>query len=304
MNQKQMIVLLAGPTASGKSKIAVQLSKALNGEIINADSMQVYKELKVLTSRPSFSDKRNIKHHLYGIVSVKKKFSTGVWLKFAIKKIKLILNKKKVPILVGGTGLYFKALVDGLTKIPNIPKKIRKKIIKHHQKIGQKKFYLELLKLDPQVKDFVSETDSQRSMRAYEVKQYTKKSLYDWTKKTKPVLDPNLFKKFFVNPQKDFLLKQINSRVNRMLKEGAKKEVKNFLKMKISPELSANKVIGIRELKDYLEKKLTLDEVKSLIRIRTRQYAKRQFTWARGKMSSWHSINPKNYKYILDKIIN
>ena len=161
-----------------------------------------------------------------------------------------------------------------------------------------------MLKLDPRVKYFISENDSQRSMRAYEVRQYTGKSLYDWTEKTKPVLDPNLFKKIFVNPQRDELLKKINLRVNKMIKEGAKKEVQKFLKLKISPELSANKVIGIRELKDHLEKKLTLDEVKNLIQIRTRQYAKRQFTWARGKMSSWLSINPKNYKDILDKIIN
>ena len=304
MDLKPTIVLLAGPTASGKSKLAIKLSKALNGEIVNADSMQVYKELKILTSRPSPSDVKKIKHHLYGFISVKKNFSTGTWLNIATKKIKSILMKRKVPILVGGTGLYFKALVDGLVQIPDIPILLKEKIRKYHKKIGQEKFYNELLKLDPKVKNFIPKSDSQRSIRAHEVKKFTKKSLYDWIKNTKPTFDPNLFKKFFIHPSKDFLLQQINLRMNKMFKQGVKQEVKEFLKLKIRSDLSANKVIGIQEIKDHLVKKLTLTEVKNLIQIRTRQYVKRQFTWARGKMSSWKIINPKNYKDILDTLVN
>ena len=135
MDCKSRIVLLYGPTASGKSKLAIELSKILNGEIINADSMQVYKELKILTSRPSPLDVKKINHHLYGFISVKKNFSTGAWLGIATKKIKSILKKKKVPILVGGTGLYFKALVDGLVQIPDIPIILRKRIRKYQQAI-------------------------------------------------------------------------------------------------------------------------------------------------------------------------
>ena len=304
MDLKPTIVLLAGPTASGKSKLAIKLSKALNGEIVNADSMQVYKELKILTSRPSPSDVKKIKHHLYGFISVKKNFSTGAWLNIATKKIKSILEKKKVPILVGGTGLYFKTLIDGLVQIPEIPISLKEKIRKYHKTIGQEKFYNELLKLDPKVKNFILESDKQRSIRAYEVKKFTKKSLYDWITNTKPTFDPNLFKKFFIHPSKDFLLQQINLRMNKMFKQGVKQEVKKFLRLKICPDLSANKVIGIQEIKDHLVKKLTLTEVKNLIQIRTRQYVKRQFTWARGKMSSWKIINPKNYKDILNTLIN
>ena len=170
MDLKPTIVLLAGPTASGKSKLAIKLSKVLNGEIVNADSMQVYKELKILTSRPSPSDLKKINHHLYGFISVKKNFSTGTWLNIATKKIKSILKKRKVPILVGGTGLYFKALVDGLIQIPDIPILLRKKIRKYHKEIGQEKFYNELLTLDPKVKNFILASDNQRSIRAYEVK--------------------------------------------------------------------------------------------------------------------------------------
>jgi len=134
MERKPIIVLLAGPTASGKSKLAIKLSKVLNGEIVNADSMQVYKELKILTSRPSPSDVKKIKHHLYGFISVKKNFSTGAWLNIATKKIKSILEKKKVPILVGGTGLYFKTLIDGLVQIPDIPISLKEKIRKYNGK--------------------------------------------------------------------------------------------------------------------------------------------------------------------------
>ena len=224
--------------------------------------------------------------------------------KYCHQKIKLILKKKKVPILVGGTGLYFKTLIDGLVQIPDIPISLKEKIRKYHKKIGQEKFYNELLKLDPKVKNFILENDNQRSIRAYEVKKFTKKSLYDWITNTKPTFDPNLFKKFFIHPSKDFLLQQINLRMNKMFKQGVKQEVKKFLRLKICPDLSANKVIGIQEIKDHLVKKLTLTEVKNLIQIRTRQYVKRQFTWARGKMSSWKIINPKNYKDILNTLIN
>ena len=139
MDIKSKIFLIAGPTASGKSSFAIKLAKKINGEIINADSMQVYKELKILTSRPSPSDLKKIKHHLYGFISVKENFSTGAWLKLAVKKIKEIQKKNKTPILVGGTGLYFKSLINGLVKMPNIPLKIRNQIRLIQKKIGQAK---------------------------------------------------------------------------------------------------------------------------------------------------------------------
>ena len=140
MDLKSKIILVSGPTSSGKSNFATQLALKINGEIINADSMQVYKELKILTARPKIKEYKNIKHHLYGFLSVKKNFSTGSWLKLTLQKIKEIKKRKKVPILVGGTGLYFKALTEGLVKIPNIPSKLRNKIRKNHKIIGKKNF--------------------------------------------------------------------------------------------------------------------------------------------------------------------
>ena len=139
MDLKSKIILISGPTASGKSNFSVKLAKKINGEIINADSMQVYKELKILSARPYPKDYQKIKHHLYGFHGVKNNFSTGDWLKFAIKKIKEIRSRKKIPIFVGGTGLYFKALTDGLVSIPNIPIRFRNKIRILHKSLGQKK---------------------------------------------------------------------------------------------------------------------------------------------------------------------
>jgi len=170
MEHEKKVILLAGPTASGKSKLAIQLANNLNGEIINADSMQVYNEIFVLTSRPTLNDINIVKHHLYGFNSVKKNFSTGHWLKLVVKKIEEQWENERMPIVVGGTGLYFKALTDGLVKIPDIPNKTRTQIRKLHKKIGQKKFFTQLIKLDPLAKRLVLPSDTQRSMRAYEVK--------------------------------------------------------------------------------------------------------------------------------------
>ena len=302
MDLKSKIILISGPTASGKSEFSIQLAKKIKGEIINADSMQVYKELKILTARPKKKEYLKIKHHLYGFLSVKRKFSTGKWLKLVNEKITIIKKKKKIPILVGGTGLYFKALTDGLVKIPNIPIKFRNEIRNLQKKIGQKKFYKELIKTDPSIKDKINPTDIQRSIRAYEVKLYTNKSLIDWFKNTKSRYTNDDFVKIYINFPRQDLLSRISSRVDQMLKQGAIDEVKKFLKLKISKDKTPNKVIGISEIKDFLNKKSDLNEVKEKITIKTRQYAKRQSTWARGQMKNWQKVNPKDLKQILKKI--
>jgi len=304
MEQEKKVILLAGPTASGKSKLALQLAKNLNGEIINADSMQVYNEIFILTSRPTLQDTNIVKHHLYGFNSVKQKFSTGHWLKMAINKIKEQWNQDRIPILVGGTGLYFKALTDGLVKIPDIPTDLRTEIRELHKKIGQKKFYNKLIKLDPLVKKFLLPSDNQRSMRAYEVKKFTNKSLFVFTKKTKSNFDSNIFKKLFINIPRELLHKKIDKRVENMFAEGAVAEVRNFLEMDVNKELSSNKIIGIKEIKDYIDGKITLIKTKELIKLKTRQYAKRQFTWARGHMRSWEMIYSPNFNDLYKKAIN
>ena len=301
MDNKSKIILVSGPTASGKSHLAVKLAKKVGGEIINADSMQVYKQFKILTARPNKNEKQNIKHHLYGIIDVDKNFSTGQWLKLAIKKIKEIRGRKKTPILVGGTGLYFQSIINGLVKIPNIPHKFRNKIRLIHKKEGQKKFYKRLLKLDKKIKNKFDPNDTQRSIRAFEIKSYTKISMYDWLNKTKPTFNENEFFKIYIDFNRQKLIKRILIRTVKMLQSGAINEVRRFSSKKIKRDASVNKVIGVNELKKYLRSQITLEEVKELISIRTRQYAKRQATWARSRMLSWNKISSNEIPSLIKK---
>ena len=302
MDLKSKIILISGPTASGKSNFSVKLAKKINGEIINADSMQVYKELKILSTRPDSKDYQKIKHHLYGFQSVRNNFSTGDWLKYAIKKIQEVKERKRTPIFVGGTGLYFKALTDGLVSIPNIPIKFRNKIRTLNKNLGQKKFYQKLIKLDPKSKEKINSTDAQRSIRAYEVKQFTKKSLHDWFENTKSYFNKDDFLKIYIDYPREDLVQKISKRTEQMIKIGAIKEVKKFIKLKVRKDKSVNKAIGINEIKEYLQERKDLGYVIEKISIKTRQYAKRQSTWARGNMRSWLKLRPQNLNKFLKKI--
>ncbi len=302
MDLRSKIILLSGPTASGKSSLAIKIAKKINGEIINADSMQVYKHLKILSARPDPKQYQKIRHHLYGFHDVKKNFSTGDWLKLVNKKIKNVQKRKRIPILVGGTGLYFKALTEGLVKIPKISLKLRNQIRNMQKKLGQKKFYEKLLKLDPLLKGKINPTDSQRSIRAYEVKKFTKKSLYEWFKNTKSNFLEADFLKVYIDYPRQELIGRINLRTKKMIENGAIKEVKNFIKLKVRKDKSANKAIGVMEIKDFLNKEKDLEQIKEKIAIKTRQYAKRQSTWARGNMMSWIKLKPKDINKFLKKI--
>ena len=302
MDKQSKIILISGPTASGKSKFAVKIAKKIEGEIINVDSMQVYKTLKILTARPNKEEQKNIKHHLYGVVDLNEKFSTGQWLELAIKKIKSIQKKKKIPILVGGTGLYFQSLINGLVKIPEIPLKFRNKVRLISKREGQKKFYKKLLKLDPKVKDKFDPNDTQRSIRAYEIKSYTDISMYDWLARTESEFKNSDFLKLYIETKREKLIERINLRTLNMINGGAINEVKKFLKLKIRKDQSVNKVIGIAELTQYLNHEVTLEEAKELISIKTRQYAKRQATWARTRMTSWKKIKPTRIDDFIKKL--
>ena len=303
MDLQSKIILISGPTASGKSSFAVNLAEKINGEIINADSMQVYKEVKILTARPTIKDQKKIKHHLYGFISIKRKFSTGQWLKHASNKINEIREKNKVPILVGGTGLYFRALIEGLVRIPKISAKKRKIVSGLQKKLGQINFYKKLIKLDPKIKKIVNQNDYQRSIRAYEVKKFTRKSLVDWHKDTKPLFMKDTFVKLYIDCSKDLLLERIKLRAEKMLPYGMN-EVKKIRGIKIPKGYSSTKIIGFTEIKSLLDKKLDKEQTVEQIVIKTRQYAKRQATWARGKMKNWKTINTLDKKISLKKLFN
>ena len=302
MDLKSKIILVSGPTASGKSNFSIKLAKKVNGEIVNADSMQVYKELKILSARPSPKEYQKIKHHLYGFHSVKKNFSTGDWLKIAIKKVKEINKRKKIPIFVGGTGLYFKALTDGLVNIPNIPIRYRNNIRDLQKKLGQQKFYQKLIKLDPGSKENINPTDTQRSIRAYEVMHFTKKPLHDWFQNTKSYFNKDDFFKIYIDYPREELIQRIGKRVEKMIKLGAVQEVRKFVKLKVRKDKSVNKAIGINEIKEYMKEKKDMSDVIEKISIKTRQYAKKQSTWARGNMKSWLKFHPQDLNKYLKKI--
>jgi len=302
MDLKSKIILISGPTASGKSKFALKLAKKINGEIINADSMQIFKEIKILNARPSIKDRSNIKHHLYGFLSVKKNFSVGEWLKKCLTKISEIKKRKKVPIIVGGTGLYFKSLVNGLAKIPNISKKNRDKARKLQNKIGQKSFYKRLIKLDPLCKNNINVNDRNRSIRAYEVFIQTNKSLYTWFENTKIYFQNKDFVKIFIDIPRAEVVKSISHRIDIMFKAGVIQEVKRFNKLKVKKTNGSFKIIGIREINELKPDKTNLTLIKEKITIKTRQYAKRQMTWARGHMKDWYRIAPYNLNSYLNKI--
>ena len=235
-------------------------------------------------------------------LDLNKRFSTGQWLKAAIKNIKEVKKRKKIPILVGGTGLYFQSLTNGLVKIPEIPLKFRNKIRLTQKQNGQKKFYKQLLKIDPKSKKKFDPNDIQRTIRAFEIKSFTKISMYEWLKKTKPEFKEDEFLKLYIDFKREELVKRISLRSAKMMKDGAIIEVKKFMKLKIKKNLSVNRVIGIDELTQYLVGKINLDQAKELITIKTRQYAKRQATWARSRMTSWKKINPTKITNYINKL--
>ena len=296
------VILLAGPTASGKSDLAIYIAKKINGEIINADSMQVYKEVKILSARPT--NYKNIKHHLFGFLTIKKNFSSGEWLKAVEKKINQIFKKNKTPIIVGGTGLYFKVLTDGMAQIPNISSLKRKKIINLFNKLGNKKFYNELLKLDPKCKNKIDINDKQRLIRFYEVKYFTKKSIFDWQLQTNSKLSDIRFVKLFLNFPRDYLLERSKKRFHKMIKDGALNEAKKIRNKNISSLLSANNILGLKELIDFIDGKISQESAIERSLIRTRQYIKRQMTWYRGQMHDWITFEDLNRVILKKKVLN
>ena len=287
---KKKIILLFGPTASGKSKLALDLAKEFNCEIINADSMQVYKEVKILSARPNQS---SVKHHLYGFVSVKKNFSTGSWYKLAAKKIKEINKNRRIALVVGGTGLYFKALTDGLSEIPNVPK------TSMNLKLDQ-----DYVLKNPRIFRGIPINDKQRLQRALSVYKHTGKPLWMWQKKNKKNFKDTEFIKIFLLPDKQEIEIRIKKRFEEMLREGAIKEAEKFKKIKVNSLNSSNFIIGLKEISDFLSKKISINDLKERVLVRSRQYAKRQLTWQRGQMKDWKGFTDTNYLDLRKKIIS
>jgi len=289
---KNTIYFITGPTASGKSKFAIDLSKKIKGEIINADSMQIYKELKIITARPSQLDNKKIKHHLYGYVDGSNRYNVEKWCQDASKVIES-LNKKNInPIFVGGTGLYIDTLINGIASIPSVPETIRNDSKNLLKKVGKEEFYKIVKKIDEDSIKLIFPNDIQRLRRIWEVFNYTNKKFSEWKKnKNKKFITSLDYKIFLFLPDRKKNYERVNKRVLTMIKSGAIEEIEKLLKLNYNKDLPIMRAHGVPEISAYLKNKITLEDCIKKIQLVTRHYVKRQNTW-------WNSSNLQIFKKI------
>lgn len=291
---KNTIYFITGPTATGKSKFAIDLSKKIKGEIVNADSMQIYKELKIITARPSQLDNKKIKHHLYGYVDGSNRYNVEKWCQDASQVIKS-LNKKNInPIFVGGTGLYIDTLINGIASIPSVPESIRNDSKNLLEKVGKEEFYKIVKKIDEDSIKLIFPNDIQRLRRIWEVFNYSNKKFSEWKKnKNKKFITSLDYKILLFLPDRKKNYERVNKRVLTMIKSGAIEEIEKLLKLNYNKDLPIMRAHGVPEISAYLKNKITLEDCIKKIQLVTRHYVKRQNTW-------WNSSNLQIFKKITE----
>ncbi len=270
------IIIITGPTASGKTSFAVKLAREIDGEIINADSLQVYKENPIISAQPTELEKQNIPHHLFGYVIGDEEYNVARWIKDACECIKSL---KKTPIIVGGTGLYLKHLIFGLSSIPNIPDETRSQAMELLNKLGNDNFHKALSELDPEAAAKINPNNVKRSLRSYEVIKFTGKSILQWQKKNISYFPISSFKVKILEPNREDLYKKCNQRFLNMLELGVIEEVRHLMAQNYNPICGIMKSHGVPELSKYLLKEWSLEEAIAKSQQVTRNYAKRQTTW-------------------------
>jgi tRNA dimethylallyltransferase len=287
-------VLIAGPTASGKSALALALAQKTGGVVINADSMQVYQDLRVITARPTRQEEALLPHRLYGHVDAAVNFSAGSWLADAARVLSEARGQNRLPIFVGGSGLYFNALTRGLSAVPPVPAELREDVRARLERDGVEALHAELARRDPASAERLKPRDRTRIARALEVVESTGRSLTDWHREGLPPLLPGgEFSALFLSPDRDQLYARIDARFDAMLKAGALEEVAGLAARKLDPLLPAMKAHGVPALIRHLNSELTLDEAAGIGRADTRHYAKRQFTWFRHQLSEFEWVKPE-----------
>ncbi|WP_341764250.1 tRNA (adenosine(37)-N6)-dimethylallyltransferase MiaA [Candidatus Tisiphia endosymbiont of Beris chalybata] len=283
--QKKDILIICGPTASGKTYLGHHLAKLYNGAIINSDSMQIYQQIPIITASPLAIYRKEIPYLLYNFLSIEQEFSTVKYLNKALEAIKEITSIGKLPIIIGGTGLYINSLLFGYNEIPDISPEIRKYVRELHSHIGQVEFFQKLQKLDEIAGQKLHPSDAQRSIRSYEVCMQTGRSIFEfYTTQNIPILAQFKVQVFFLQPERNFLYDSCNARVQTLFNSGAIEEVKVMAKNFPIATTSGTKAIGVQEILAYLTNKITMQEALTLTQTKTRQYAKRQLTWFRNQI--------------------
>ncbi|ARM89126.1 tRNA delta(2)-isopentenylpyrophosphate transferase [Rhizobium sp. CIAT894] len=285
-------ILITGPTASGKSALAVELARRHGGAVVNADSMQVYDTLRVLTARPSEEEMQGVPHHLYGHVPADAAYSTGAWLRDVSALLPVLRAARQLPVFVGGTGLYFKALTGGLSDMPEIPEALREELRRRLVEEGPDGLHAELAEADPAMAASLNRQDGQRIVRALEVMKATGRSIAAFQGRSGPVvIDVAEARKIVVLPERAVLHVRINGRFEKMLREGAEAEVRALQALNLPTEAPVMKAIGVWQIAAMLKGEMTRDEVIEKGAAATRQYAKRQMTWFRNQMDeSWERL--------------
>jgi tRNA dimethylallyltransferase len=288
-------ILIAGPTASGKSRLAMALARERGGVVINADSMQVYRELRVLSARPSPEDEAAVPHLLYGHVAAATRYSVGQWLVDAGRALEEARSSGLIPIVVGGTGLYFKALTEGLASIPPIPADLRARLLAAADGLPANTLHARLAKRDPETAASLRPSDRARILRALEVVEATGRPLAAWRRGAgaPPLIEPAACIRLVLDPDRAWLHERIAERAEHMVRDGAIEEAVALGRLGLSRDLPAMKAIGVRQLLDYAAGKLTLAEALAAVKTETRRYAKRQATWFRNQMADWPRIDPR-----------
>jgi len=292
LSQPPLVTLIAGPTASGKSALALDLARQTDAVVINADSQQLYADLRILTARPSADEEAQADHHLYGVADAAEVWSVGRWSRAATALLDELAIQRRPAILVGGTGLYFTALTKGLADIPDVPPDVRGAVEADYLELGEAAFRARLAWTDPPAAAAIEQGDRQRLVRAMSVQVASGRALSDWKADTRPLLEPGSWTGLVIEPDRSSLYARCDARVDVMMRTGAIDEVKALLARGLDPALPAMKAVGLRELATHLAGETSLDNATTAMKQATRNYAKRQLTWFRNQTPDWRRHRP------------
>ena len=283
----QKVLLIAGPTASGKSALALRVAERTGAEIVNADALQLYRDLRLISARPTPDEEARAPHHLFGVADAADGWSVGRWLKAAAGALEAIIGRGAPAIVVGGTGLYFKALTEGLAEIPPVPAPVRQAAAARYEALGEAAFREELAVRDPAAEARIGPSDRQRLVRAYEVHEASGRALSDWQADTVPTLPAGTWRAVALEPERDALYARCDARLRAMVQAGALQEAAALMARGLDPALPAMKAVGLRELASHVAGERSLEEAVALAQQETRRYAKRQMTWLRNQAPDW-----------------